>query len=109
MDGIGQDRTDYMARAKALGPTIVAAADEVERERELPPALVATLTSAGLFRLLQPRELGGELTPMEFAEAMGEIASYDASTAWCVGQGNGCGMAAAFLDPAVAQEIFRAG
>jgi alkylation response protein AidB-like acyl-CoA dehydrogenase len=107
MDGIGQDRMDYVARAKALGPTIAAFADEVERGRELPRELVSTLTSAGLFRLLQPRELGGaELTPMEFAETMGEIASHDASTAWCVGQGNGCGMAAAFLDPAVAREIF---
>jgi len=56
---------------------------------------------------LQPRELGGgEVTPMEFAEVMGEIAGYDASTAWCVGQGNGCGAAAAYLDPAVAREIF---
>jgi len=107
MDGIGQDRPDYIARAKALGPAIAAAADEVERGRELPTALVSALTGAGLFRLLQPRELGGgELTPMEFAEIMGEIASHDASTAWCVGQGNGCGMAAAFLDPAVAQQIF---
>jgi alkylation response protein AidB-like acyl-CoA dehydrogenase len=43
---------------------------------------------------------------MEFAEVMGEIAGYDASTAWCVGQGNGCGAAAAYLDPAVAHEIF---
>ncbi|HEV2188331.1 MAG TPA: acyl-CoA dehydrogenase family protein [Stellaceae bacterium] len=107
MDGIGQDRLDYVARAKALGPAIATAADDVEKGRELPRALVSALTGAGLFRLLQPRELGGaELTPMEFAETMGEIASHDASTAWCVGQGNGCGMASAFLDPAVAREIF---
>ena len=107
MDGIGQERLDYVTRAKALGPAIAAAADEVEKGRELPPALVSALTGAGLFRLLQPRALGGaELTPMEFAEIMGEIASHDASTAWCVGQGNGCGMAAAFLEPAVAREIF---
>lgn len=107
MDGIAQDRPDHIARARALGPAIAAAADEVERGRALPRALVSALTSAGLFRLLQPRELGGgELTPAEFAEILGEIASCDASTAWCVGQGNGCGMAAAFLDPAVAREIF---
>lgn len=107
MDGIGQERVDYMARAKALGPVIAVAANEVENSRELPRSLVSALTSAGLFRLLQPRELGGaELTPMEFAEIMGEIAGHDASTAWCVGQGNGCGMSAAFLDPAVAREIF---
>ncbi len=107
MDGLGQDRADLMARARALGPAIAAAADQVEKGRELPSALVAKLTDAGLFRLLQPRELGGaELTPMEFAEIMGEIARHDASTAWCVGQGNGCGMSAALLDPVVAREIF---
>jgi alkylation response protein AidB-like acyl-CoA dehydrogenase len=107
MNGIGQDRADYIERARALGPAIAASADEVEKKRELPRALVSALTGAGLFRLLQPRELGGgELPPAQFAQAMEEIAKYDASTAWCVGQGNGCGMAAAFLDPAVAREIF---
>ena len=112
MDGVSQDRAardriDWVARARSLGPTIAAAGDEIERLRELPRPLTLALAEAGLFRLLQPRELGGgEVTPMEFAEVMGEIAGYDASTAWCVGQGNGCGAAAAYLDPAVAREIF---
>jgi alkylation response protein AidB-like acyl-CoA dehydrogenase len=107
MDGVGQDRLDYVARARALGPLIAAAGEQVERDRELPRSLVLALAKQGLFRLLQPRALGGaELTPMEFAEVMGEIARHDASTAWCVGQGNGCGVAAAFLAPEVAREIF---
>jgi alkylation response protein AidB-like acyl-CoA dehydrogenase len=112
MDGVSQDRSardhiDWVARARSLGPTIAAAADEVEQLRELPRSLTLALAEAGLFRLLQPSELGGgELTPMEFAEVMGEIARHDASTAWCVGQGNGCGAASAYLDPAVAREIF---
>ena len=112
MDGVGQDRPardriDWVARARSLGPLIAGSGDEVERLRELPRPLTLALAEAGLFRLLQPRELGGgEVTPMEFAEIMGEIAGYDASTAWCVGQGNGCGAAAAFLAPEVAREIF---
>jgi len=111
MDAIGQERIaepiDWVARAASLGPTIAAAADDVERRRELPRPLTLALAEAGLFRLLQPRELGGaELTPMEFSDVMGEIAYHDASTAWCVGQGNGCGAAAAFLEPAAAREIF---
>jgi indole-3-acetate monooxygenase len=106
-EGAGQDQIDWVARARALGPAIAAAADETERLRELPRPLTLALAEAGLFRLLQPRGLGGgELTPMAFAETMGEIASWDASTAWCVGQGNGCGVAAAFLAPEVAREIF---
>jgi alkylation response protein AidB-like acyl-CoA dehydrogenase len=112
MDDISQgrrigERIDWVARARAMGPTIAAAADEIEQLRELPRSLTLALAEAGLFRLLQPRELGGgELTPMEFADTMGEIAYRDASTAWCVGQGNGCGACAAFLEPAAAQEIF---
>jgi indole-3-acetate monooxygenase len=34
------------------------------------------------------------------------LAAADASTAWCVGQASGCSMAAAYLDTAVAQEIW---
>lgn len=107
MDGLGTDQADWVGRARAMGPTIEAAADEIERLRELPRSLTIALAEAGLFRLLQPRALGGgELTPMAFAEVMGEIAAHDASTAWCVGQGNGCGASAAYLDPKVAHEIF---
>jgi len=107
MDGVIRDQVDWVARVRALGPTITAASGEIERLRELPQPLVTALAEAGLFRLLQPRALGGgEVTPMDFAETMGEIAYHDASTAWCVGQGNGCGASAAFLDPAVAREIF---
>ena len=106
-DGMADERIDWVARARSLGPKIEAAADEIEQLRELPRSLTLALAEAGLFRLLQPRELGGgELTPMEFAEVMGEVASHDASTAWCVGQGNGCGAASAFLAPEVAREIF---
>jgi alkylation response protein AidB-like acyl-CoA dehydrogenase len=34
------------------------------------------------------------------------VAKHDASTAWCLCQGNGCAMAAAYLDPKVAQEVW---
>lgn len=99
--------TDALARARSVGPLLDAAADEIERRRELPPAVVAALIDAGLFRLLQPRSLGGaELRPADYAQIVEEIASHDASAAWCVGQGCGCSMSAAFLEPDVAQAIF---
>jgi alkylation response protein AidB-like acyl-CoA dehydrogenase len=108
-DGIGQPAEGrlYLARARSLGPTLEAAADEIEARRELPPAIVTALIDAGMFRLLLPKSLGGaELRPAEFAQVMEEIASHDASTAWCVGQACGCTMSAAQLDPKVAREIF---
>src|SRR5271157_5974691 len=90
------DSRDYVARARSLGPALAAAADEIERNRELPASIVSALIDNGLFRLLQPRSLGGaELDPMTYVRVVEQIASHDASTGWCVEQANGCSMVAA--------------
>ncbi|MGH7031388.1 MAG: acyl-CoA dehydrogenase family protein [Stellaceae bacterium] len=97
----------YLERARKLGPTIAAAADAIERRRELPQSLVAALAERGLFRLLLPRSLGGaELPPASYVPVIEEIATADASAAWCLGQACGCTMTAAYLAPGVAREIF---
>src|SRR4029077_19502476 len=98
---------DYLARARELAPTLTAAADEIERRRELPDAVVAALVERGLYRLLLPRSLGGaELLPADFVPVIEEIAKADASTAWCLNQASGCSMTAAYLEPEAASEIF---
>ncbi len=107
MGEILHDTPDYVARARSLGPALADAADEIEQNRELPASILSALIDNGLFRLLQPRSLGGaELDPMTYIQVVEQIASHDASTGWCVEQANGCSMVAAFLDPKVAQEIF---
>ena len=94
-------------RAIALRPAIEAAAPSIEQSCSLPRELRATLHSAGLFRLLLPRTFNGEeVAPAAFVATVEEIAKGDASTAWCVAQGSGCSMAAAYLEPDVAREIF---
>ena len=99
--------SEYLERARGLGPRIAAAANDIERRRELPEELVAALAGAGLFHLLAPRSLGGaELRPAEFARTVEEVAKHDASTARCVGQACGCTMSAAYLEPAAAREVF---
>jgi indole-3-acetate monooxygenase len=98
---------EYIERARKLGPQLEAAAEEIERRRELPEPIVDALVERGLFRLLLPRSLGGaELPPWIYAQVIEEVAKHDASTAWCLGQAAGCTMTAAFLDPDVAREIF---
>src|ERR1700720_3177668 len=98
---------EIIQRARELGREIEVAADEIERRRELPEAIVAVLIERGLFHLLLPRTLGGaELRPAVYVEVIEEIAKHDASTAWCLGQACGCTMTAAYLDPEVAREIF---
>ena len=99
--------TEYLNRARALGPELEAAAEDTERRRELPEPIVEALVDRGLFRLLLPRSLcGAELPPVSYVQVIEEIAKHDASTAWCLGQANGCTMTAALLDPEVAREIF---
>ena len=96
--------------ARALAPTIAEAADQIERERRLPPALVKALHENGFFRLLLPRGLGGsELDPVTFVQLTETLAAADASTAWVVCQTTGCSMVSAYLAPEVAQEIFGNG
>ena len=98
---------DFIARARALAPSIAAVADEIEERRELPPSLIGKLIDGGFFRLLQPHSLGGaELRPVIFSQVTEALAEADASTAWCVCQNNGCAMSAAYLNDAAAREIF---
>ena len=99
--------TDPIQRAIALRPAIEDAAPSIEQSRSLPQELRAALHGAGLFRLLLPRTFNGEeVEPATFVAVVEEIAKGDASTAWCVAQGSGCSMAAAYLEPDVAREIF---
>ncbi|MGH7054864.1 MAG: acyl-CoA dehydrogenase family protein, partial [Stellaceae bacterium] len=66
---------DYPARARALAPTLAAAADEIEHSRELPPHIVEALLAGGFFRLVLPRALGGaELPPLVYVQVLEEIA-----------------------------------
>jgi indole-3-acetate monooxygenase len=98
---------DYVRRARELAPELAAAADEIERRRELPEPVVDALFERGFYRLLLPRSLGGaELLPARFVPVIEEIAKADASTAWCLNQASGCSMTAAYLEPAAACEIF---
>jgi len=99
--------TDWVLRAREFAPELAAAADEIERRRELSEPIVEGLVERGLYRLLLPRSVGGaELLPASFVPVIEEIAKADASTAWCLNQASGCSMTAAYLEPAAACEIF---
>ncbi len=96
-----------IARAEAVQPMVAAAANDIERDRRLPAALLDSLHEAALFRLLLPRSANGiETDPVTFFHVIETIARGDASTAWCLSQAGGCAMTAAYLEPTVAREIF---
>ena len=107
MNSLSAKGTDYLQRARSLGPAIDAAVDEIDSNRDLPPSLFAALRENGLFRLVQPEAYGGaELDPPSLVQVIEEIASHDASVAWCVGQTNICALTAAYLPPEVVADIF---
>ena len=103
-DGAG---AEYLQRAREFAPELAAAAPEIERQRELPEKVVSAMVERGFFRMLLPRSLGGaELLPAPYVKVVEEIAKADASAAWCLNQGDGCSMTAAYLDAEAAREIF---
>jgi alkylation response protein AidB-like acyl-CoA dehydrogenase len=94
-------------QARRLVPLIESAADRIERDRVIPPEVLSALHDARLFRMLLPRSYDGEeLDPATFFQVMETIATADASVAWCIGQGSGVSMAAAYLKPEVARTVF---
>src|SRR5262245_47030980 len=100
-------KSDIVDRARALIPRVAALSTEIEHERRLPAPLLDALHEAQLFRLLLPRSQRGlETDPITYLLVIEAIAMADASTAWCLSQAAGCAMAAAYLDPPVAQKIF---
>src|SRR5262245_50063597 len=103
----GDVEVEYLDRARAFVPELAAAAPEIERVRELPEPVVAAMVERGFFRMLLPRSIGGaELLPAPYVRVVEEIAKGDASAAWCLKQGAGCSMTAAYLEPAAAKVVF---
>jgi len=101
-------KVDCVANARALAPVILAAAPRTEAARELPADLVDALHQARLYRMLVPRSLGGEeMSPVEYVQAIEEIAKADASTAWCVAQTSVCSTISSCLKLETAEEIFK--
>jgi len=97
------------AHARDLSARIASAAPEIEQQRRVPPALVADLACAGLFRMLVPRDAGGlEVEPGAMLDVLEEIARGDGSAGWAVMIGATTGVIAAYLPDAAARVIFAA-
>jgi 3-hydroxy-9,10-secoandrosta-1,3,5(10)-triene-9,17-dione monooxygenase len=84
----GQDADDrayttMVARAKALIPQLRDRASQTEELRRLPPETERDLHDSGLFKILQPKRVGGfefdYVALVDCAEALGQA---DASAAW---------------------------
>src|SRR5262249_2628025 len=98
---------EHVQRARGLASQIETWADHIERERRLARPVLDALFAQGMVRLLLAWSLdGSEIDPVAFVTVIEEIAKADASPAWCLCQASGCSMAAAYLAPAIAWEVF---
>ncbi|MGH7036244.1 MAG: acyl-CoA dehydrogenase family protein, partial [Stellaceae bacterium] len=72
-------------RARALVPALRQRAAETERLRRVPDETLAELHASGIFRMLQPRRVGGSELPYRALIELGAIlAEGCGSTAWVV-------------------------
>ena len=99
-----------LAAAKGLAPLVETLRDRFDRDRSLPPELVAALRDMGLFRMWVPRALGGaELDPITFLTVIEELSRLDGSLGWCAVIPAGYARLSGALDESVARTIFDCG
>jgi alkylation response protein AidB-like acyl-CoA dehydrogenase len=100
-------KTDPVARARALGPALAAAADEIERTQEIPEPLLTHFHEARLFRMLLPRSVGGDqVEPWVYMRAIEEISRFDGSVGWNSFVANSSALIAPYIPFEAARTIF---
>jgi alkylation response protein AidB-like acyl-CoA dehydrogenase len=104
---LGTAGIDPIARARDLGPAIVAAADEIERTQTIPEPLLTHLHDARLARMLLPRSVGGDqVEPWVYLHAIEELSRHDGSVGWNLFVANSSAIIAPFIPLDTAQTIF---
>ena len=100
-------KADPVARARALGPALAAAADEIERTQQIPEPLLGQLHEAKLFRMLLPRSVGGDqVEPWVYMRAIEEIARCDGSVGWNSFVANSSALIAPYIPLEAARTIY---
>ena len=98
---------DAVARARALGPAITAAADRIEQTQTIPEPLWTQVVEARVPRLLLPRSVGGEqVEPWVYMRAIEEISRFDGSLGWNLFVANSAALIAPFIPLEAAQTIY---
>src|SRR5680860_616823 len=96
---------DVAAGATQVANEARSTADEAEALRTMPPTLVGTVRTSGLFRMAMPAVLGGlELDPASIVAAVEEVSQADGSAGWSVLIGNSTAFLA-WLEPTAAKEM----
>jgi alkylation response protein AidB-like acyl-CoA dehydrogenase len=98
---------DPVARAREMGPLIAEAADQIERDQDIPAPLLAKIVAARLPRMLLPRSAGGdEVEPWTYLRAIEELSRHDGSVGWNLFVANSASLIAPFIPLTAAKAIY---
>jgi alkylation response protein AidB-like acyl-CoA dehydrogenase len=98
---------DPVARARDVGPLIAEAADQIEREQQIPATVLAKIVESRLPRMLLPRSAGGdEVEPWVYLRAIEELSRHDGSVGWNLFVANSAAFIAPFIPLSAAKTIY---
>jgi alkylation response protein AidB-like acyl-CoA dehydrogenase len=98
---------DPIAQAREIGPLIAESGDQIERDQQIPAALLAKIIETRLPRMLLPRSAGGdEVEPWIYLRAIEEISRHDASVGWNLFVANSAALIAPFIPLSAAKAIY---
>jgi alkylation response protein AidB-like acyl-CoA dehydrogenase len=101
------DDPPVLQAAVELGPKIRASGDEIEQMRRIPLHIAQVMKDAGVFGMVLPRSWGApELDPLSQLRVIEALALAEGSAGWCAMIGCDSGYITAFLDEAVAREMY---
>ncbi|MDO7836706.1 acyl-CoA dehydrogenase family protein [Sphingobium sp. HBC34] len=94
-------------RTKALKPVVDSCRAETDMERRLPDPIAAAFMDLDLYRLILPKDLGGQgVDPLTAFDMTEEVAYYDGSVGWNFAIGANSGMIAGQLPPETVASVF---
>ncbi len=100
---------EWVARARALAPSVEQCRDEGEQQRRLPRPLFDAMRDAGLFHLWVPRAYGGaEVDIATMVRVTEEVSRQDGAAGWNVMIGANTAILWGFMNERAARGIFDA-
>ena len=105
---VAQHSVDYyLEAAREMATQVAAAADRIDRDRQIPSEIVGELADKGFFRLLMPRSLSGaELDFPDFLRIVQIFGEADGSVGWCINQNNVFATNSVRMPDQTAREIY---
>ena len=101
--------SDLVSRAEAIRSTLEQHAEETDRLRRLPDAIVSALKETGVCRLMVPKRLGGYETDIHtYIAVMAKLGRGCGSTAWVASLINVCAWLTGLFPERAQQDVFGA-